>query len=48
VLRHLDADDSHILEKHERDELAKGLAHPEKFLAEQIATNPLLKEIMES
>lgn len=47
VLRHLDADDSHKLEKHERDELAKGLSHPEQFLAEQLATNPLLKEITE-
>ena len=46
VLRHLDADDSHVLEKHEREDLVAGLENPGVFMAQQREENPLLKKIL--
>lgn len=48
MLRHLDADDSHFLESHERAQLRDALRDPEVFLAEQKRSNPLLQEILGS
>lgn len=47
VLRHLDADSSGRLEKHERAALRRGLDDPKLFLSEQRLHNPLLREITE-
>jgi len=47
VLRHIDSDDSHRLESHEREELLVALKDPERLMAKQQMENPRLREILQ-
>ena len=47
VLRHIDTNDNHVLDAHERKQLHEALETPRAFLQRQRSQNPLFKELIE-